>query len=154
MDIVSDIILVVAVVIVYVVFPLWAAHHASRRGHKRWAKIAVLSTLLGLGLFGGLAALWAARKSVEEPESQPKTEADRIRSRGRTLALVASVGITLAVGAVMVLTVVVPMSDRALEQSMGDPGVSAIESMEAMSSASSLSRSKFHGIGTAGAMIS
>ena len=137
MDTVRSIMAVVVVVIFYIAFPLWVAQYASRRGHKRWAKITVLMTFLGLGFIAGLAALWGSRQPVEEPESRQPTEADRIRSKGRTLALLASVGVTFAVMAVMVFTVVMPMSDRALERSLSDPSTSAMEAMQAMESASS-----------------
>lgn len=137
MDTMANIITAVGVVILSIAFPLWAAHRASKRGHKKWAKITIISTFLGLGFYVALAALWAARTPIEESEAQQQTEADRIRSKGRTWALLASIGVTAVVGAVIAVTVAMPMSNRALEQSLSNPRVSAAEAFEAMSSASS-----------------
>jgi hypothetical protein len=55
-----DIILYVTFFITSIGFPLWVSTFAVKRGRPGWSKVAFFSTLIGLGFFGGIAALIAA----------------------------------------------------------------------------------------------
>ncbi len=56
----SDLILYAVFFLTSFVFPLWVSKFASKRGRPGWSKIAFFSVIIGLGFFGGLAALTAA----------------------------------------------------------------------------------------------
>lgn len=52
-----DIILYVTFFLTSLVFPLWVSTFAVKRGRSGWSKVALFSTLIGLGFFGGTVAL-------------------------------------------------------------------------------------------------
>jgi hypothetical protein len=52
-----DIIIYAAFFITSFAFPLWVSTFAVKRGRPGWSKVAIFSTLVGLGFFGGMAAL-------------------------------------------------------------------------------------------------
>jgi hypothetical protein len=55
-----DIILYVTFFITSLAFPLWVSTFAVKRGRPGWSKVAFFSALVGLGFFGGVAALIAS----------------------------------------------------------------------------------------------
>lgn len=47
----------------FIVFPIWAAVYAARRGHTLWAIVTAISIWFGFGLFPGLVAWLVSRHS-------------------------------------------------------------------------------------------
>jgi hypothetical protein len=66
----KDIILYVTFFLTSIAFPLWVSTFAVKRGRPGWSKIAFFSTLVGLGFFGGVAALIASslRPGIVQPD--------------------------------------------------------------------------------------
>jgi hypothetical protein len=65
----SDILLYGGFFVTSIAFPIWASSFAAKRGRPGWSKIAFVSTLTGLGFFGGLLALFASSLKPGEVSS-------------------------------------------------------------------------------------